>query len=134
MAQEYKAPGSDSEGMMWCFTHHMHLNTTLEELIKDCDNFPNQAVTLHTAHKNQFQILAGGFGLETCPTTGRQHVQGWMIMDKHMRFKQLKPMFCETIHWSKAFGTVAQNIEYCSKEGAYTAFGDHTGLENKHIK
>lgn len=126
-----KAPGADSEGVCWTWTHFTHQSSFTKE---DCINFPREVCTLHTAHKKQFQIVCGGSGVETCPSTGKQHRQGWLMLDQPIRFKQLKSMFCDTIHWEKMHGTLEENMDYCKKEDMYVGFGDYEGKENPHLR
>lgn len=55
------------------------------------------------------------FGEETCPTTGRQHLQGWMAFENERSFNAIKKKF--PWHLEICNGTAAQNIQYCAKEG-----------------
>lgn len=63
-------------------------------------------------------------GIETCPTTGSKHFQGFVIW-KNPRslssiikeYKHLKG------HWEICKGNAEQNIEYCAKEDDYIEHG-----------
>lgn len=58
-------------------------------------------------------------GKEVCPTTGKEHLQGYVEFADKIRplengnFKKLK------IHWEKSKGNRNDNIIYCSKENNY---------------
>lgn len=125
--KQYVEPKADSEGAAWTWTHYVECSKG-----DDCATFPVEACDLKT-QRDSYKILGGGFGLETCPTTGRLHQQGWLLLDKNIRFKALKKFFCGTIHWEKMGGTIQENITYCSKEGQYQGFGDQEGT-NPHPK
>lgn len=56
------------------------------------------------------------FGNETCPTTGRHHLQGYVMFKTRIRFSALRKKYFPTIHWEAAKGTLSQNIDYCSKD------------------
>jgi len=60
-----------------------------------------------------------GFGLETCPETGRPHIQGWVSFTKKVRAAQATNEVMPGAHWEKSKGSRSQNIDYCSKEGQY---------------
>lgn len=100
-----------------CFTHHAH---------DGCEMFPKSeaCIVKRTQKRPQVGVLGGGFGQEVCPTTGRVHVQGWVVFKQLSSFGAIKASFCDKIHWEKMRGSVAQNIRYCSKEGQYVGFGD----------
>lgn len=61
-------------------------------------------------------------GTETCPTTGRRHVQAYMEFERRMRWRSVHDLLGGA-HVEPAFGTAQDNIEYCSKEGAATIYG-----------
>lgn len=57
------------------------------------------------------------FQKEKCPTTGKEHLQGYIELLKPMRFNAVKGMFfSNSVHLEKRMGTRDQAIEYCSKE------------------
>lgn len=108
-----------------CFTHFLH---------DDCDQFPCECVGISLRKGgNTYNVLGGGYEVETCPKTKKKHHQGWVAFDQEVIFAQLKKMFCQKVHWAKMNGTVQQNITYCSKEKNYVAFGDQE-TENTHIR
>ena len=54
-------------------------------------------------------------GKEVCPTTGKEHLQGWIAFKKKNRPAALKLPTC--IHWEGARGSFEDNLAYCTKEG-----------------
>lgn len=62
-------------------------------------------------------------GLETCPTTKRLHLQGYVefigACNKGFRMTALKEMFDKSIHWEKAKKNAYVNAKYCSKDGDF---------------
>jgi len=61
-------------------------------------------------------------GLETCPSTGREHIQGFVIWKNARTIKGLIKAF-PGIHWEVCKGTTEQNITYCKKEGNFIEEG-----------
>lgn len=53
---------------------------------------------------------------ETCPVTGKIHLQGYMRLKKKTRFNTVKKMLHDSCHLEAAKGTEESNITYCSKE------------------
>lgn len=55
--------------------------------------------------------------LEKAPDTGREHYQGFLMLNKPQRFCAVKRILnCESAHVEKAKGTPVQAWEYCCKE------------------
>lgn len=123
-APEHQNPGRTTTGTCWCFTHHSPC---------DCGGqYPKEVIEL-TNPKSKNMVVGGGYGFETCPTTGKKHVQGWMALQSTATFQLVKTSFCSKIHWEKMRGSVKQSVEYCSKEGDYHKFGrDEYTLTNPH--
>ena len=98
----------------WCFTWH---------------DYPENWAELFQALKPK---LAGYIiGCETCPTTQRVHMQGWIEMNKKGRpMSELK--LPREVHWDKARGTPRENYNYCTKEGLGVEWG--TGAAAKPYK
>lgn len=69
---------------------------------------------------DKIQYLA--YGQETCPSTGRPHVQAWAYSKKAMRLTGWKKIFPGD-HIEQMRGTFSQNDAYCSKESNLTTFG-----------
>lgn len=64
------------------------------------------------------------FGHETCPETGRSHLQGYSYYKNPMSFKQIKKELPEGCHIESAKGSPIQNRVYCIKGGNYEEFGE----------
>lgn len=62
-------------------------------------------------------------GKETCPTTGRKHLQGYAYFHNAISGLSFKKKLHETAHIEKANGNAKQNKIYCSKEGNFEEFG-----------
>lgn len=62
------------------------------------------------------------YGNETCPTTGRPHLQAFSYAKQPLRFAAWKALF-PTSHILKMRGTFTQNQRYCSKEGQLIEYG-----------
>lgn len=96
---------------------------------KACDKPKNAtfraAVLTHfgsefTSLPDKIQYLA--YGHETCPSTGKPHLQMWAYASNSMRFSQWKKIFPGD-HIEPMNGSFAQNDAYCSKEGKLVEFG-----------
>lgn len=62
------------------------------------------------------------FGHETCPTTGRRHIQGWLQWKNPRQVNVFWRDFGHP-HIEVRHGTVEQNNLYCAKENDYEEFG-----------
>lgn len=62
-------------------------------------------------------------GLEICPTTLREHYQGYVYFTNPRTIGGLKRIMPKA-HWERAKGTPEQNRVYCSKDGDYEEHGD----------
>lgn len=62
-------------------------------------------------------------GKEICPTTGRQHLQGYAQFKSGKRFSTLVKAL-KGPHYLVAKGNAKQNYEYCSKEGEFWEEGE----------
>lgn len=64
------------------------------------------------------------WGLETCPTTGKQHLQGYIELKEKKTFTGIKKLLnSEKVHLEPRYGTQEQAIEYCKKEGNFYEWG-----------
>lgn len=67
-------------------------------------------------------------GLETCPTTGKKHLQMYVETNTRRRFSfltsKMEPFFTIPCHVEKAKGTADQNVVYCSKEKVLLKIGE----------
>ena len=69
-------------------------------------------------------------GREVCPTTGRQHIQGYIYFTDKKSLASVRVLFPRA-HIECAF-TITEAIEYCKKEGNYLEFGDpHRSKEER---
>lgn len=61
------------------------------------------------------------FGIETCPETGRTHLQGYCELSKRKTMRPLKKLLGSdgSIHIEKRRGSQEQAIAYCKKEGQF---------------
>lgn len=87
----------------WCFTSYYDKMETLESVF------------------SYFKILYI-IGHETCPSTGKKHLQGYIECPTKIRpLEKFKNLVDSRTHWEKRIGTSEQNIEYCSKEENFRA-------------
>jgi len=56
-------------------------------------------------------------GLEECPKTQKQHIQGFIIFKQAKTFKQWKSILPAKVHFEKCYSQALNNIKYCSKDG-----------------
>lgn len=54
--------------------------------------------------------------METCPSTGTPHIQGYVRMKTRRLLSQMKLAIHQTAHLEPARGTEEENLKYCSKE------------------
>lgn len=89
---------NNSPARRYCYTHHVESREDWAPVLGD-------HVIYHIAQ------------LERCPTTGALHWQGYVELDRPMRFTQLKTILdMPTAHVQASRGTAEQNIAYCSKQ------------------
>lgn len=69
------------------------------------------------------------FGKETCPTTGRKHLQWFLQFSRKVSFNQLRTLFGNSpnVRMFKCNGSPASNKEYCQKDGDFEEFGQSPG-------
>lgn len=91
------------KGRRWCFTFYP----------TDPSEYPTELPSRAT-----YLI----FGLESCPTTGRQHLQGYVEWDFTASMAHCQKFLRCT--WAPAKGSQEQNIVYCSKENDFVEFGE----------
>lgn len=64
-------------------------------------------------------------GREKCPNTGRQHLQGFVYMKKKARMNTVKQAINDrSAHMELARGTIADNRNYCTKDGDFEEHGE----------
>lgn len=89
--------GRISAAKRWVFTAYELMAPELIDLIKDLGEYV--------------------FGEEICPSTQRNHLQGYI--EFHKKCRPLECVKVKTIHWEKAKGNKQENIKYCTKDGKY---------------
>lgn len=98
----------------WCATIFKQTNEELEEYYHGF-SLPEGA---------RYAIL----GKETCPTTGRSHLQTFIYFSTKRRRTFVKESLQFDGHCEPIKGTCQQNIAYCSKEGDFEEYGDRSVL------
>lgn len=99
MAEAKKKDDVYSRG--WCFTDH--------NVIQRMEMTPN-------FYNFDYSYII--YGLETCPTTGKMHHQGYVYFKHEKSFTKVTKLLPKC-HIEKAFGSPQQNYDYCSKEGTF---------------
>lgn len=69
-------------------------------------------------------------GFETCPSTGKKHIQGYVEWKGSKRFDTLKNINTK-IHWENRKGTAKQAAEYCKKDGNFYEKGEISNQGNR---
>lgn len=64
------------------------------------------------------------YGVETCPETGRKHLQGFVCFSGKRSFAKAKASIGTSVHIEVARGSVTDNTQYCSKDGDFHEFGE----------
>lgn len=76
------------------------------------------------------------YGVETCPTTQRIHLQMWAACHKPQRLSGWKKLF-PGAHIEQMFGSLEQNDKYCSKESELVVMGQKpnpNGVSSKFLE
>jgi len=63
------------------------------------------------------------YGKELCPSTFREHLQGYMYFANKKAFKAVLKLLPKGSHLEATKGTAVQNIVYCKKDGDYVERG-----------
>lgn len=87
----------------WCFTLN---NYTLDQLA--------QLETSFESNKIKYVI-----GKEVAPSTGTNHLQGFIMCGKKIRPVERFRTISNAIHWERCLGSNEQNITYCTKGNDY---------------
>jgi len=103
---------SYTQSRNWCFTDFEML---------DLDDLFN---------KNSDIIRYLCWGREVCPTTLKEHFQGWVQFRNKKRLGSVKNLFANTegkqkTHFESCKGTPLQNDVYCKKGGDWTHLGKY---------
>lgn len=77
---------------------------------------------MYNDHMENIKYLV--VGLETCPTTKKQHIQGFIQLSSGYKVSTVKGWLPDrTTHIEGCKGTVQQNIKYCTKENNFKEYG-----------
>lgn len=71
--------------------------------------------------KHKIDYMA--YAKETCPTTGKEHFQGFAYAKTAIKFGGWKKLF-PTAHIEQMRGSFVENEKYCSKQGELLEFGE----------
>lgn len=93
-----------SQSRAWCFTYNNYGSNCLEQM--------EQVFQLR-----QMSYIIG----KEVGESGTPHLQGYVTSKTKFRWSELK--LPKEIHWEKAVGSAAQNMNYCSKDGDYVISG-----------
>lgn len=115
----------------WCFTDHTGHCKELLQFIRE-----NPDVQIKDV---RYLVM----GLEICPTTGKEHIQGYIELTAAYTMKALRAILGDA-HFERTNGTFEDNYTYCTKDGdfvelgkpAKTKQGKRTDLQNlaEHIQ
>lgn len=105
----------------WCFT-----------------DFQNDCAKLKKVFDMYYPETIRGmaWGIEICPTTGKEHRQGFIQFVNKKRLQGVQKFFGHKIHVETVKGAIEDNERYCSKDGKYVKYGKfisqgyRTDLEN----
>lgn len=64
------------------------------------------------------------FGIETCPNTGRRHIQGYVETRQGWALTKFRSVFGRGVHVERRRGTAKEAADYCKKDGFYVEFGN----------
>lgn len=95
-------------------------------------NFNLNSEVVYETHDDTIRFMA--YGLETCPTTGRQHHQGYLVFQNKRscsanNLNKIGELFKinETdvhVHVEPMYGSLKSNERYCSKQSSLIQMGD----------
>lgn len=83
----------------------------------DVDEAHREAI--HSYDKAKYVIT----GLEVCPTTGKQHLQGYAELSEKVALTTLKVLMPQA-HFEERKGSADAAITYCKKEGSFRETGE----------
>lgn len=89
--------------------------------------YPDQKPYPTELHDSRLQYI--GYGIEHCPTTGREHGQMYAY-GKKMKFATWRKLF-EPFHIERMRGSIEDNDAYCSKENSMIHIGEKP-MKNGH--
>lgn len=87
-------------------------------------NYDNWTVPLAGGDLDSIRYLC--FGEEVCPTTGRRHLQGYIVFRDAILIRDvIDTCFIDCdVRVLVARGKTSDNVAYCRKDGTFTWFGD----------
>ena len=100
--------GTGSIAKRWCFT---------------INNYTQEDIDLLGTSSSTHECFIK-YGKEVAPSTGTNHLQGYIILPKKQRLTAVKKLVGNKAHIELMRGTVKQNDTYVSKEGSVTELGD----------
>jgi len=106
---EEKVKKTYPKAVSWCFTDFNEYTIT------------NGYAKYFEEFKDMIRGMA--WGIETCPTTGKKHNQGFIQFYSQHRTKAVQRMLGSKCHLETMKGSILDNEKYCSKEGVYTTLG-----------
>lgn len=96
-----------SRSRAWCFTYHLGHEDHYEALLE----------------RVECKYIV--YGREVCPTTGRQHLQGYVEFVNAKTMSAVKTaMSCDSLHLEKRKGTAKEASDYCKKDGNFEERGE----------
>lgn len=98
-----------NKGVCFCFTDFLPYNVS------------NGYSDIYVDFKDVIRGIA--WGKEVCPTTGKEHNQGYIQLFVQDRYSVIQKWFKSKCNFRVMKGSILQNEEYCSKEGSYTKLG-----------
>lgn len=105
-------PSRPAPAKNWCFTlNSPEAGKSAKQLVE----------MIHEKFDTQYVIG----GLETAPSTGRKHLQGFLMLKKKQRLTALTKIL--QMHFIVARGSPQENRTYCSKEGNFHEAGELPG-------
>lgn len=99
------------KGVLFCFTDFSGVNVK------------NGYKKIFEEYKD---IIRGiSWGKEICPSTKKEHNQGFIQLFKQARYASIQKMIKSKCHFEICHGSILDNETYCSKEGSYTKIGTY---------
>lgn len=96
-------PFSDWPARHWCFTYYFETpNNPYEDHCFE-----------HLEHDDRVEYAC--WQLEACPTTGREHFQGYLCLRKKLRMAPVKELLKTIGYVAQCKGSPRENLIYCSK-------------------
>lgn len=78
--------------------------------------------SIYNNYKDIIRYIA--FGRERCPTTGKEHNQGWVQFVNKKRFNGVLKIFdSKSLHIEPCRGSEIDNDKYCAKDKIFKSFG-----------